>query len=239
MLVSSRDQKAGKHGEDGTSVSWRGGRRGRFDGVREWPRLGRRTEACHGPARLQLQRPSISLSSRHRQGILQGRGSRRQRPRRAWFTSSMQLVANKEDTFAIVDPPSLMLAIAQGMPLRMVAQIYQRSPNAVISWDEANVRPRRISSARRFQLYRATHDNDALRLACQEPYRSQRGKDLFAADGGTRNQVFLSKRAEAITGISNNSYLGFKGANPNIRYFLYSDYGINTMGDGVAANVNY
>ena len=46
--------------------------------------------------------------------------------------SPMQLVANKEDTFAIVDPPSLMLAIAQGMPLRMVMQIYQRSPNAVI-----------------------------------------------------------------------------------------------------------
>ena len=39
------------------------------------------------------------------------------------FTSSMQLVANKEDTFAIVDPPSLMLAIAQGIPLRMVTQI--------------------------------------------------------------------------------------------------------------------
>src|SRR4051812_13031350 len=46
--------------------------------------------------------------------VLEGKG----------VTSSMQLVASKQDTFAVVDPPSLMLGVAQGMPIRQVLQIY-------------------------------------------------------------------------------------------------------------------
>ena len=41
------------------------------------------------------------------------------------------------------------------------------------------------------------------------------GKDLCRGRR-TRNQMFLSKRAKAITGFSDDSYLGFKDANPNI-----------------------
>src|SRR6185295_7321646 len=61
--------------------------------------------------------------------VLEGKG----------VTSSMQLVASKQDTFAIVDPPSLMLGAAQGMPVRTVAQLYQISPNALISWKDKNI----------------------------------------------------------------------------------------------------
>src|SRR5687767_6230217 len=39
--------------------------------------------------------------------ILEGKG----------ITSAMQLVANKSDNFTIVDPPSLILGVAQGMPI--------------------------------------------------------------------------------------------------------------------------
>jgi NitT/TauT family transport system substrate-binding protein len=154
------------------------------------------------------------------------------------FTSSMQLVANKEDTFAIVDPPSLMLAVAQGMPLRMVAQIYQRSPNAVISWDEANIQAPKDLVGKTVSTLQGDTTTTMLFALLAKNHVDRNEVKIFAADGGTRNQVFLSKRAEAITGFSNDSYLGFKGANPNVRYFLYSDYGINTMGDGVAANVD-
>src|SRR5438105_1438630 len=61
--------------------------------------------------------------------VLEGKG----------VTSSMQLVASKQDTFAVVDPPSLMLGAAQGMPIRQVVQLYQTSPNAVISWPDKSI----------------------------------------------------------------------------------------------------
>jgi len=153
------------------------------------------------------------------------------------FTSSMQLVANKEDTFAIVDPPSLMLAVAQGMPLKMVAQLYQRSPNAVISWQDANIQaPKDLIGKTVASLQGDTTTTMLFALLAKNKI-TRSDVNIVAADGGTRNQVFLSKRAQAITGFSNDSYLGFKAADPGIRYFLYSDYGINSMGDGVAANI--
>src|SRR5437773_8531709 len=56
--------------------------------------------------------------------ILEGKG----------ITSAMQLVAAKQDNFTIVDPPSLILGVAQGMPIRQVALMYQASPNTLITW---------------------------------------------------------------------------------------------------------
>ena len=96
--------------------------------------------------------------------VLEGKG----------VTSSMQLVASKQDTFAIVDPPSLMLGVAQGMPVRTVVQLYQ-----------------------------------------------------------------TGKRADVITGFLNDSYLGLKStADAPLAVFPYSDFGIDTMGDGVIAHID-
>ncbi len=160
--------------------------------------------------------------------VLEGKG----------ITSSMQLVASKQDTFAVVDPPSLMLGVAQGMPLRMVVQLYQRSPNALISWNSANIRaPRDLVGKTVATLQGDTTTTMLYALLAKNGVPASEVK-IFAADGGTRTQTFLSKRAEAITGFYNDSYLGLKSLAGDVSYFLYSDYGIDTMGDGVAAHLD-
>ena len=181
---------------------------GRDNSARQWratrPRLGGRTEKGHvrlgfnynahrSPYLLGVDKgfykdEGLDVS------VLEGHG----------FTSSMQLVANKEDTFAIVDPPSLMLAVAQGMPLKMVAQLYQRSPNAVISWQDANIlAPKDLVGKTVASLQGDTTTTMLFALLAKN--KITRGDvNIFAADGGTRNQVFLSKRAQAITGFSND-----------------------------------
>jgi len=159
--------------------------------------------------------------------VLEGKG----------VTSSMQLVAGKQDTFTIVDPPSLMLGAAQGMPVKQVAQLYQVSPNALISWkDQAIVRPADLAgkSVATLQgdttttmLYALLAKNKVPRSAVQ----------IMASDGGTRNQAFLAKRTQAITGFTNDSYLGLSALTDNgLTCFAYSDFGIDTMGDGIAAH---
>ena len=161
--------------------------------------------------------------------VLEGKG----------VTSSMQLVAGKQDTFTIVDPPSLMLGAAQGMPIRQVAQLYQTSPNALISWKDQNIaRPADLvgKSVATLQgdttttmLYALLAKNKVERSAVQ----------IVASDGGTRNQTFLAKRTQAITGFTNDSYLGLSALTENgLAYFPYSDFGIDTMGDGIAAHAD-
>jgi NitT/TauT family transport system substrate-binding protein len=161
--------------------------------------------------------------------VLEGKG----------VTSSMQLVASKQDTFAVVDPPSLMLGVAQGMPIRQVLQIYQISPNALISWESAGIKkPADLVGKTVATLQGDTTTTMLYALLAKNGVDAQKVK-IVASDGGTRNQTFLGKRSEAITGFTNDSYLGLKStADAPISFFAYSDFGIDTMGDGIAANID-
>lgn len=161
--------------------------------------------------------------------VLEGKG----------VTSSMQLVASRQDTFAIVDPPSLMLGVAQGMPLRTVVQLYQRSPNAVTSWSSANIRkPADLVGKTVATLQGDTTTTMLYALLARNGIEAGKVR-IVASDGGTRNQTFLAKRAEAITGFTNDSYLSLKATvSEPLDVFAYSDFGIDTMGDGVVAHAD-
>jgi NitT/TauT family transport system substrate-binding protein len=159
--------------------------------------------------------------------VLEGKG----------MTSSMQLVANKQDTFAAVDPPSLMLGVAQGMPLKTVLQLYQRAPNCIISWNDANIYAPKDLVGKTVASIQGDTTTTMLYAVLAKNNIPRSEVRIFASDGGTRTQTFLSRRAEANAGFSNDSYLSLKAVSPDIRYFLYSDYGVNTMGDGIVANV--
>lgn len=161
--------------------------------------------------------------------VLEGKG----------VTSSMQLVASKQDTFTIVDPPSLMLGAAQGMPLRQVAQLYQISPNALISWkDQGIAKPADLVGKTVATLQGDTTTTMLYALLAKNGI-DRTAVSIVASDGGTRNQTFLSKRAQAITGFYNDSYLGLSATTEgNVNYFMYSDFGIDTMGDGIAAHLD-
>lgn len=160
--------------------------------------------------------------------VLEGKG----------VTSSMQLVASKQDTFAVVDPPSLMLGVAQGMPIRQVLQIYQVSPNALISWESASIKkPADLVGKTVATLQGDTTTTMLYAMLAKNGVDAKQVK-IVASDGGTRNQTFLGKRSDAITGFTNDSYLGLKStAEAPIVYFTYADFGVDTMGDGIAANV--
>ncbi|MBY6058590.1 ABC transporter substrate-binding protein [Leisingera daeponensis] len=161
--------------------------------------------------------------------VLEGKG----------VTSSMQLVASGDDTFNIVDPPSLMLGVAQGMPLRQVAQLYQISPNALISWKEHEIKSPADLVGRTVTSLQGDTTTTMLYALLAKNGINRNDLNIVAADGGTRNQTFLGKRADAVTGFYNDSYLGFQDAtDDNVDYFLYSSFGVDTMGDGIAAHTD-
>jgi NitT/TauT family transport system substrate-binding protein len=134
-------------------------------------------------------------------------------------SAALQLVASGQDTFAVMDPPSLMLGVAQGMPLRQVLQLYQVSPNALISWKSANIKsPKDLEGKTVATLQGDTTTTMLMALMRKNGVDAGKVK-VFAADGGTRTQTFTGKRAEAITGFYNDSYIGL------------------TMGDGIGTNL--
>jgi len=158
--------------------------------------------------------------------VLEGKG----------ISSSMQLVANKQDDFTIVDPPSLVLGVAQGMPIKQVALIYQYSPNVLISWKDQNIKkPADLVGKTVATLQGDTTTTMLYALLAKNGVDSKAMK-IVAADAGTRNQLFLSKAAAAITRFQSD-YIDMDAAtNHQVDYFLYSDFGITAMGDGIVAH---
>ena len=159
--------------------------------------------------------------------VLEGRG----------VTSSMQLVASQEDTFAIIDPPSLMLGVAQGMPIKQVAQIYQTSPNALISWEEYNISKPADLVGKKVATLQGDMTTTMLYALLAKNGVDSSSVQIIASDRGTRNQTFLAKRTEAITGFPNDSYLSLSNTTGGgLKYFTYASFGVDTMGDGIAAH---
>lgn len=161
--------------------------------------------------------------------VLEGKG----------VTYALQLVANGENTFAIVDPPSLMLGVASGMPLKHVLQLYQKSPNAAISWKDADVTSPKDMVGKTVATLQGDTTTTMLYALMARNGIDKDSVKVFASGGGTRNQTFLSKRAEIITGFSNDSYIGLMDkTGGEVQQFSYADFGIDTMGDGVVAHVD-
>ena len=161
--------------------------------------------------------------------VLEGRG----------MTSSMQLVASQQDTFAIVDPPSLMLGVAQGMPIKTVAQVYQISPNALISWQEYGINQPADLKGKKVATLQGDMTTTMLYALLAKNGVPASDVRIIASDGGTRNQTFLAKRTEAITGFPNDSYLSLSAtAGGGLKYFTYASFGIDTMGDSIVAHAS-
>jgi len=161
--------------------------------------------------------------------VLEGRG----------VSSSLQLVASQQDTFAITDPPSLMLGVAQGMPIKQVAQIYQVSPNALISWKEYGIKAPADLKGKKIASLQGDMTTTMLYALLAKNGISTSDVQIIAADGGTRNQTFLAKRTEAITGFPNDSFLSLSATTGGaLQYFTYASFGVDTMGDGIAAHAS-
>lgn len=151
-------------------------------------------------------------------------------------SAALQLVASGQDTFAVVDPPSLMLGAAQGMPLKQVVQLYQSSPNALIYWRDAAIKTPKDMEGKTVTTITGDTTTTMLMALIRRNNVDQSKVKIFATDGGTRTQAFVGKRADGIVGFSNDSFLGLKAQVKDVDMFLFSDYGIDTMGDGVAAS---
>jgi NitT/TauT family transport system substrate-binding protein len=160
--------------------------------------------------------------------VLEGKG----------ITSAMQLVANKSDNFTIVDPPSLILGVAQGMPVRQVALMYQASPNTLITWKEQNIsKPSDLVGKTVATLQGDTTATMLYALLAANGI-DRNSVRIMAADAGTRTKLFLGKGAAAITGF-HSDYIGLSATTGGqVNYFLYSDFGIVSMGDGIVAHLD-
>jgi NitT/TauT family transport system substrate-binding protein len=123
------------------------------------------------------------------------------------------------------------------MPITQVAQLYQVSPNALISWEEYNIKKPADLVGKKVATLQGDMTTTMLYALLAKNGIESSSVHIIASDGGTRNQTFLAKRTEAITGFPNDSFLSLSdAAGGGLQYFTYASFGVDTMGDGIAAH---
>lgn len=153
------------------------------------------------------------------------------------FMPAMQLLVSKQDHFAIINGPTIMFARSRGMRVRQVFQVYHKSPNSIISWKTANVKGPKDLSGKTVAVIQSDTQIALIKAMMRAQKLNPESVKFFAADGGTRTQVFLAKKTQSINGFSIDSYISLKNKTDGaVEQFLLSDYGIDTMGDGIAAH---
>ena len=155
------------------------------------------------------------------------------------YMPAMQLLASGQDTFAIVDAPTIMLAQQQGMPVKQICQVYHKSPDAVISWKSANIKGPKDLPGKTVAVIQGDTQAAMVKALMRRNNLDPESVNFAAAEGGTRNQIFLNKKADAINGFSIDTYIGMKDLTQDqVNFFLMSDNGIDLMGDGIAVQNN-
>ncbi|WP_211110312.1 ABC transporter substrate-binding protein [Acuticoccus mangrovi] len=159
--------------------------------------------------------------------VLEGKG----------VSTSMQLLAAGQDTFAVAEPPALMLAVEKGMPLTQVVQLYQTNPTAIVTWTDLDISGPEGLVGKTVAVIQGDASTTMFYAMLNKNGIDRNAVKVVASDGGTRIQNFLSKRTEAVTAFANDSVIGLQAlTDGKTSDFLYADFGIDTMGEGIAVN---
>ncbi|WP_188052396.1 ABC transporter substrate-binding protein [Aureimonas fodinaquatilis] len=154
-------------------------------------------------------------------------------------SNTAKLLAQGTDPIGFLDYGTMVKGIAAGMPLKGIFAVHQKSPMIIISHAENPVKsPKDLegkilgmsqseSTAQMFPVLAAISDTDPAKV------------NVISPAVGAKTALFLQKRADAITGVTYFHLPPLEAQGAELEYFLYSDFGINALEGGIAANTEW
>lgn len=151
--------------------------------------------------------------------ILEGRGS----------IPTIQLVANKSDTFGIPDITSSAIAISQGAPVKVVAVVLQKNPMVITYLGQAGLSTPQALVGKRIAA--TPGENLALIFPA---YLRLNGVDpakvtMVGMDGATKPRAVLQGSVDGQLDYLNAAYPAIKVKNATAQVQKFSDFGMETF----------
>lgn len=144
--------------------------------------------------------------------------------------SAVQVIGAKGDTFGLSDGASIIAGMAKGAPIRAVMGIMNTTPFAIIVREDANVKSMKDLEGKTIA---ATAGEAGLTIfpALVKANKLDESKvNILRVDGATKLVAILEKRADAISGGSENQPFILEQKGLKTTVLNYADYGVNTMG---------
>jgi NitT/TauT family transport system substrate-binding protein len=145
--------------------------------------------------------------------------------------NTIQVVASGGDTFGMADAGTMAVAVSKGAPVVMVSNIMQRGPTGMISLGKKIEQPKELEG-KSVGLVPGEGPHVVM-LAVMKKYGiPESAYRTVAVEAAVKVTALLTKRVDTIPGFSFGDYLRARASNPDVKITLFSDWGVNMLGNG-------
>jgi NitT/TauT family transport system substrate-binding protein len=145
--------------------------------------------------------------------------------------STVQVVAAGSDMFGFADAGAMALAIGKGAPVVMIANVTQLGPNGAITLDQKMSSPKDLAG-KTIGLVPGESAHVALLAVAKKHGIPESSFRIVTVEAASKTAALLTKKVDMIPGFRFGDFLRAYSQNPNVKIALFSDWGVNMLGNG-------
>jgi NitT/TauT family transport system substrate-binding protein len=145
--------------------------------------------------------------------------------------STVQVIATGADLFGFADAGAMAIAASKGAPVIMVAHLMQLGPNGAITLDRAMSSPKDIIG-KTIGLVPGESAHVALVAVAKLHGIPDSAYRVVSIEAASKIAALLTRKVDMIPGFRFGDYLRAYTQNPNAKITLFSDWGVNILGNG-------
>lgn len=145
--------------------------------------------------------------------------------------NTVQVVASGGDLFGFADAGTMAVAASKGAPVVMVANVTQRGPMGVITLGRKLGSPKELEG-KIVGLVPGEAPQVAMLAVMRKHGIPDTAIRTVAVEAAVKVAALLTKKVDVIPGFSFGDYLRAQSQNPDVKIALFSDWGVNLLGNG-------
>lgn len=150
-----------------------------------------------------------------------------------------KLLSEGTDPIGFLDYGTMMKGIGQGLPLKAIFGINQSSPMIILSHADNPIKTPKDLEGKIIAMAPAESTAQIFPALLAAANIEANKVNVINPAVGAKNALFLQKRADAITAYVNVQVAQLEAQGAKTSYFFYSQYGVDTMANGIAANAEW
>jgi NitT/TauT family transport system substrate-binding protein len=145
--------------------------------------------------------------------------------------STVQVVAAGSDTFGFADAGAMALAVSKGAPVIMFANVTQLGPIGAITLDKKLDSPKELVG-KSVGLVAGEASYVALLAVAKKHGIPESAYRVVTLEAASKVAALLTRKVDMIAGFRFGDYLRAYTQNPNVKIELFSEWGVNMLGNG-------
>ncbi len=150
--------------------------------------------------------------------------------------TTVKLIGNRSDTFGFTDSGTAIVAITQGMPVRIISPIYQINAFAVVTLAENKIDSPKDLEGKRLGITQGDALSQLFPAFVVANGLNEKKINYISMDANAKSMALMNGQIDAILGGEDDQAVLLRQKGLNVKVLRFSDYGVPTIGLSLIAN---